>query len=158
MNQTTHEQRWKPNVTVAAVIYKDDKYLVVEEKSHERIVINQPAGHIEENESLVEAVCREVLEETAYEFNPDSLIGTYLYPNSTDEITYLRFCFTGTTGTHHPEQQLDDGIIRAVWMSMEELLANEDQLRSPLVLQCIDDYLAGIRYPLDLLHYAADKS
>lgn len=146
--------RFKPNVTVAAVIADGDKYLVVEEESNERLVINQPAGHLEKDESLIQAIRREVIEETAYEFIPESIVGIYMYPNSTAEITYMRVCFTGVFGQHHPEQKLDDGIIRAIWMSRDELQTNPERLRSPMVIQCIDDYLAGKRYPLDMLYYA----
>ena len=149
--------RFKPNVTVAAVINDGDKYLVIEEESHDRLVINQPAGHLDPEESLIEAVCREVLEETAYEFVPEALIGTYMYPNSTGEITYLRFCFTGSVGTHHREQKLDDGITQAMWLSRDELIDVTEKLRSPMVIQCIDDYLTGKRYPLDMLYYSPDR-
>ena len=145
---------WKPSVTVAAIIEQDGKFLLVEEETSDGVRFNQPAGHLDPDESLQTAVSREVLEETAYDFTPDSLVGVYMsrYVSSrnNENVTYLRFTFAGTLGTLH-DQPLDDGIIRTVWMSYEELLACKDTHRSPLVLQCVDDYLAGKRSPLALL-------
>lgn len=144
--------QWKPNVTVAAIVYQDDRFLLVEEDADGHIVLNQPAGHLEKDEHLLDAVRREVLEETTREFMPESLIGVYLYPNQfVEEITYLRFCFAGICGDRNPDLSLDDGILRTVWLSRDELVQNRDRLRSPLVLKCLDDYLAGRRYPLDIL-------
>ncbi|MDX1519630.1 MAG: NUDIX hydrolase [Gammaproteobacteria bacterium] len=145
--------QWKPNVTVAAVVENNGKFLLVEEYTDDELVYNQPAGHLEENETLIEAVKREVKEETARDFEPDSLIGVYMYPNRDHSITYLRFCFHGHCTGHDPEQALDDGIIRAVWLSREELESQEEKLRSGMVIQCIDDYLSGKSFPLDLLHH-----
>ena len=145
---------WKPNVTVAAIIEQDGKFLLVEEHTAQGILFNQPAGHLESNESLLAAVAREALEETAYEFEPQHLIGIYRWHAPQSDTTYLRFAFTGRTLTHHPQQALDEGIIRAVWMTPEEIRASQAHHRSPLVLRCIEDYLAGKRYPLELLvHY-----
>ena len=143
--------RWKPNVTVAAVIEVDERFLMIEEQTEAGVVINQPAGHLEKDESLLDAVKREVLEETAWEFEPESIVGIYLYPSSHNDITYLRMCFTGTCLQHHPEQALDEGIIAAHWMTLEELNQRTEALRSPLVSQCIEDYRAGKRYSLDIL-------
>ena len=149
--------RWKPNVTVAAIVEREQKFLLVEENVDDRIVFNQPAGHLEQNESLVDAVKREVLEETAWEFVPQSVVGIYLYPNQHSDITYLRVCFSGTCDNHHPEQVLDDGIIQAVWFNKEDIHQNINKMRSPMVSRCIDDYLAGKTFPLELLnHYLPD--
>ena len=145
---------WKPNVTVAAIIEQDGKFLLVEEHTTQGVRFNQPAGHLESNESLLAAVAREALEETAYEFEPQHLIGIYRWHASQSDTTYLRFAFTGRTLAHHPQQALDEGIIRAVWMTPEEIRASQTRHRSPLVLRCVEDYLSGKRYPLELLiHY-----
>lgn len=145
--------QWKPNVTVAAVISKDSRYLLVEEYSDNCLVINQPAGHLEEGESLVQAVQREVLEETAWHFTPQAATGLYLYPSPENEITYLRICFHGQCHGHRPQQALDTGIVRTLWLTREEIAAQPERMRSPMVLQCIDDYLRGHTFPLDLLSY-----
>ena len=151
--------RWKPNVTVAAIIERDQKFLLVEENADDHVVFNQPAGHLEKNETLIEAVKREVLEETAWEFIPQSIVGIYLYPNQHSEITYLRVCFSGTCDKFHSEQTLDTGIIQAAWFSEEEIKQNANKMRSPMVSQCLDDYLAGKFFPLDLLnHYLPDEN
>jgi 8-oxo-dGTP pyrophosphatase MutT (NUDIX family) len=149
--------RWKPNVTVAAVIEKDRRFLMIEENADDKIVINQPAGHLEKDETLLAAVKREVREETAWEFEPLHIIGVYLYPSSNNKLTYLRVCFSGLCSDHAPGQILDEGIIRASWMTREEVLAKPEKLRSPLVIHCIDDYLSGKRYPLELLHHYEDS-
>lgn len=147
--------QWKPNVTVAAVVQRDDRFLLVEEESDGHIVFNQPAGHLEEGESLLEAVHREVREETAREFRPRALIGVYLYPNRfVSDVTYLRFCFVGECLEPDPEQELDEGIIRTVWLTLDEIRRENAKLRSPLVLKCINDYLSGKQYPLDLLDHS----
>ena len=145
--------RWKANVTVAAVIEKDQNFLMIEEDADGQFVINQPAGHLEKDETLFTAVKREVLEETAWEFEPEKVIGVYLYPSPDNDITYLRICFSGQCIHHHPGQSLDDGIIQAMWMTRIELETQIHKLRSPLVLHCIDDYLAGKQYPLELLSH-----
>jgi len=145
---------WKPSVTVAAVIERDGKFLLVEEETSDGIRFNQPAGHLDPNESLQQAVARETLEESAYDFVPTALIGTYLsrYLSSRtgEEVTYLRFAFCGELGAWH-DQPLDSGILRAVWMTYAELTACRDKHRTPLVLQCVDDYLRGQRAPLSLM-------
>jgi ADP-ribose pyrophosphatase YjhB (NUDIX family) len=142
----------RPFVTVAAVAEREGRFLIVEEWADGAIVYNQPAGHLEEDETPIEAVRREALEESGWEFEPESLVGIYLYPNPAQQVTYLRFCFAGRCTAHHPGRPLDEGILRACWMSRAELAAHADRLRSPLVLRCIDDYLEGISHPLDLLH------
>ncbi len=145
---------WKPSVTVAAIIERQGKFLLVEEETSDGVRFNQPAGHLDPGESLISAVSREALEETAHEFTPDALIGVYMsrYVSSRtkENVTYLRFAFSGQVGAKH-DQALDEGIIRALWMTVEELRACEDKHRSPLVMQCVDDYLAGQRQPLSLL-------
>lgn len=117
-----------------------------------RLVINQPAGHLEEAESLLEAVIRETREETGWGFTPQSLVGIYRWQVPPAETTYLRFCFHGNCHDHRPEQPLDEGILRTAWLSREELAARAQQLRSPMVLRCIDDYLGGAHYPLELIN------
>ncbi len=147
--------QWKPNTTVAAIVEKEGRFLLVEEKINDRLVFNQPAGHLEHGETLIEATKREVLEETAWEFEPEYLVGVYLYPNPhDDEITYLRFCFYGTCSNEHKGQALDDGIVRAAWLTRKEIEKECDRMRSPLVERCIDDYLKGNRYPLEIIRHA----
>jgi 8-oxo-dGTP pyrophosphatase MutT (NUDIX family) len=140
---------------VAAVIEHEGLFFMIEEQTSDGLRINQPAGHLEPNESLLQAVSREALEETAHLFTPTALIGMYLTRNLTapqmDDPTYLRFAFCGTLGDAQ-NRPLDDGIVRTLWMSYAELVACADRHRSPLVLRCIDDYLAGQRAPLSLLN------
>lgn len=145
--------QWKPNVTVAAIVEDNGRFLLVEEDADNHVVFNQPAGHLEKNESLINAVRREVLEETGWEFEPQSLVGVYLYPNPHVDIVYLRFCFAGRCVRHDPSVSLDKGIIRTVWMSKDEIEARREDLRSKMVLTCINDYLAGKHYPLELLNH-----
>lgn len=145
---------WKPNVTVAAVIERDGKFLLVEEKTSQGIRLNQPAGHLEAGESLLQAVTRETLEESAYTFTPQHLLGIYQWQAPESGTTYLRFSFTGTITGHDPLRPLDKGILQAVWMTPDEIRATQARQRSPLVLRCVEDYLAGKRYSIDLLtHY-----
>ena len=145
---------WKPNVTVAAVIEQDGKFLLVEEHTSQGLLLNQPAGHLESNESLLAAVARETLEESAYTFEPQHILGIYRWHAPASDTTYLRFAFTGCILAHDPERTLDDGIVRAIWMSPDEIRACTQRHRSPLILRCVEDYLAGKRYPLELLvHY-----
>ena len=145
---------WKPSVTVAAVIERDGKFLLVEEETSQGVRFNQPAGHLEANESLLAAVAREVLEESAYSFTPQHLLGIYRWHAPESDTTYLRFAFIGAITGHDATRKLDDGIIQAVWLTPDEIRAAQERHRSPLVLHCIEDYLAGKRYPLDLLiHY-----
>ncbi|MEN6586590.1 MAG: NUDIX hydrolase [Sulfuricella sp.] len=145
---------WKPHVTVAAVIERNGKFLLVEEETDDGPLFNQPAGHWEPGETLTDGVIREAQEETAYAFTPQSLLGIYSWHHPRKDITYLRFAFTGSVGAHDPQQSLDTGIIRAVWLTLDEMRATRSRHRSPLVLQCVEDYLAGRRFPLDLIsHY-----
>lgn len=147
---------WKPNVTVAAVVERDGRFLVVEEETETGLRFNQPAGHLDHGESLQQAVVREALEETAHYFRPEFLVGIYQWPKPDSDITYLRFTFGGSVTGFDPELRLDSGIVRAVWLTLEELRETRERHRSPLILQCCEDYLAGRRYPLDLVrHYDA---
>ena len=142
---------WKPEVTVAAIIERDGQFLLVEEETERGLLFNQPAGHLEEGESIVEAAIRETLEETAWDFRPEQLVGIYRWRVPATGVTYVRFAFAGTLGAHHPERSLDEGIVRAVWKNPVEIRAERDRHRSPLVVRCMEDYLAGRRAPLDLL-------
>jgi len=142
---------WKPYVTVAAVVERDGKYLLVEEQDDGRLVLNQPAGHLDEGESLLAAVVRETLEETAWHFVPEFLIGVYRWPRPEKGVTYLRFAFSGHVTDHDPVRTLDDGIVRAVWLTPQEIAAEAARHRSPQVQRTLNDYLSGRRYPLDLL-------
>ena len=160
--------RWKPSVTVAAVIEKTvggvQKFLLVEEKTRDGLKLNNPAGHLDPGESPFEACIRETLEETAFHFQPTAIVGVYLSrferavpgQDQPQDITYLRFAFCGRLGTHVRGQVLDEGIVRAVWLSIEEIRACVDMHRSPLLLSCIEDYLKGQRFPLSLV--ATDAS
>jgi len=139
------------DVTVAAVIEHDERFLLVEERACGQVVYNQPAGHLEPNESLIEAVVRETREETGYRFEPRDLLGIYLWRNESTDATFLRVAFTGAFVPPASPPRLDEGIIAVHWMRRGQLLDADCQLRSPMVLRCIDDYLAGIRYPLDCL-------
>lgn len=142
---------WKPNVTVAAVIEREGKYLLVEEHTQQGLRFNQPAGHLEADESLLSAVVRETLEESAYHFAPRHLVGIYRWHALESDTTYLRFAFMGDITGHEPGRALDDGIVRAVWLTPGEIRASQERHRSPLILRCVEDHLAGIRYPLELL-------
>lgn len=154
------DTRWKPNVTVAAVIERNGRFLLIEEHTGAGLRLNNPAGHLEAGESLEEAVVREVREEAAHVFQPTALIGIYLAryvrTGTTEDVTYLRITYAGTVGDPVPGAVLDDGIVRTLWLSREELAAQPDRLRSPLVLRGIDDWLAGHRHPLSLV--VADAS
>jgi len=142
---------WKPNVTVAAIVEREGRFLLVEEKTDDGLMLNQPAGHLEANESLVEGAARESLEETAYEFTPEYLVGVYRWQHPDRNLTYLRFAFAGSLGTHHPERALDTGIVRALWLTAAQVRASRGRHRSPLVVRCMEDYQRGARAPLDLL-------
>jgi ADP-ribose pyrophosphatase YjhB (NUDIX family) len=146
---------WKPNVTVAAVVERDGRFLLVEEDTSGGRLFNQPAGHLEPGESLAEAVARETLEETAYAFKPTGLLGVYQYHHRGDDVTYIRFAFTGKIISHDAGRALDEGIVRAAWLAPEEIRRDASRHRSPLVMRCVDDFLAGRRYPLDVVHHEA---
>jgi 8-oxo-dGTP pyrophosphatase MutT (NUDIX family) len=141
--------RWNPEVTVAAVVERDDRFLFVEERIGGRLVLNQPAGHLEDGETLVEAVVRETREETAWRLRPEALVGTYLWRSPDNGRTFLRFAFCGVVDDHRAAQPLDTGIVRAIWLTHEQLLAQSARVRSPLVTRCLEDYLLGKRQSLD---------
>jgi 8-oxo-dGTP pyrophosphatase MutT (NUDIX family) len=143
----------KPDITVAAVTEADGRFLVVEERLNQRLVFNQPAGHVEVGETLLEAVVREVREETAWLFEPVSMLGAYLWRNPSNGRSTLRFAFSGTVSDHRASQPLDRGIVMTHWLSRPELVEREPRLRSPLVIRCVDDYLSGKRLPLDSVAY-----
>jgi 8-oxo-dGTP pyrophosphatase MutT (NUDIX family) len=145
---------WKPSVTVAAVVEREGRFLLVEEHTEDGLRINQPAGHLDPGETLLQAVTREALEETAHPFRPTALLGIYLWrsPEPARTTTYLRFAFTGELDERIAGLQLDRGIVRTLWLSREQVAQRAAQWRSPLVARCIDDYLGGRRYPLDLLY------
>ena len=149
------DTRWKPSVTVAAIIERGGRYLLVEEHTPEGLRLNNPAGHLDPGESAAEGCAREVLEETAFAFVPTALIGVYLQrfqrEATGEDITYLRLAYCGELGEVVPGRTLDTGIVRTLWMSPEELRASTERHRSPLVLRCIEDHLSGQRYPLDLV-------
>jgi len=145
------KQPWKPNTTVAAIIEQNGKFLLVEENTDRGNRFNQPAGHLEDGETLFEAVIRETMEESAYEFVPEALLGVYHWKHPHNDTTYLRFAFIGKVGMNYPMQELDDGIVQAVWMSIDEIRDKACLLRSPQVLTCIEDYLAGKRFPLEVV-------
>ena len=139
---------WKPDVTVAAVIEREGRFLLVEERIRGRRVLNQPAGHLEDGESLIDAVIRETLEETTWHFQPQWLIGTYLWRSPSSGDSTLRFAFTGAGAGPVPDRKLDRVIIATRWLTHEQILAEQSRLRSPVVLRCVNDYLAGQRLPL----------
>jgi 8-oxo-dGTP pyrophosphatase MutT (NUDIX family) len=157
-------KRWKPSATVAAVIERDfdgiQKFLLVEEQTRDGLKLNNPAGHLDPGESPAQGCARETLEETAFHFTPTALVGVYLSrfeqtdaqaPKGKLDITYLRFAFCGDLGAHMAGQALDEGIVRTVWLTADEIRACTDMHRSPLLLRCLEDYLAGRRYPLELV-------
>ena len=142
---------WRPSVTVAAVIERAGRFLLVEEEVEGRRVLNQPAGHLDPGESLVAACRREVLEETAHHFAPRALVGIYRWHYAPKDVTFLRFCFSGEVEGFEDGRALDRGIVAARWLSLDELLRRKPEHRSPLVEQCVRDFLAGRRFPLELL-------
>ena len=146
---------WKPHVTVATVLERDGRFLLVEENTDDGIRYNQPAGHLEFGEALSDAAIRETLEETGYTCVPDALVGIYQWRKPERELSYLRFAFSGRVLAHDALQQLDEGIIAAHWLTPDEIRVRQAQLRSPLVMRCIEDYLADCRCPLGLLTYYA---
>ena len=150
------DTRWKPNVTVAAIIEKNGRYLLIEEHTQEGLRLNNPAGHLDPGESPAEGCAREALEETAHPFTPTALVGIYLSrfqrPASGEDITYVRMAFCGEIGALQAHLSLDEGIERVLWMTPEEVRASAARHRSPLVLQCIADPLAGQRFPLEVIY------
>ncbi|MDM7942786.1 MAG: NUDIX hydrolase [Hydrogenophaga sp.] len=161
MSHNTPAGRWKPSVTVAAIIERDGRYLLIEEHTPEGLRLNNPAGHLDPGESPADGVVRETLEETAHRFTPTNLVGVYLSrfqragkagaEAGDEDITYLRFAFCGELGESVPGLALDTGIVRTLWLTPEEIRASVLRHRSPLVLRCMEDHLAGQRYPLALI-------
>ncbi|CAN4268970.1 MAG: NUDIX hydrolase [Candidatus Methylopumilus sp.] len=143
--------QWMPHATVAAIVEDQGKFLLVEEETDRGNRYNQPAGHLEDNESLLAAVVRETMEETAYTFHPEALLGIYHWKHEHNDSTYLRFAYIGRVSHHQPTQALDEGIVRSVWMTVEEMREQAMLMRSPQVLKCVEDYLAGKRYPLEAI-------
>jgi ADP-ribose pyrophosphatase YjhB (NUDIX family) len=147
--------RWKPNVTVAAVIEAHGRFLLVEEETADGLMLNTPAGHLDPGETPAEGCVRETLEETAHAFTPTALVGVYLSPAAAtpegEPVTYLRFAFAGRLGEREPGRALDTGIVRTLWLDIDEIRASVERHRSPLLLRCAEDYLAGRRYPLELI-------
>jgi 8-oxo-dGTP pyrophosphatase MutT (NUDIX family) len=142
---------WKPAVTVAAIIEREGRFLFVEEEAEGRRVLNQPAGHLDPGESLLAAVAREVLEETAHRFTPTALLGVYRWHYAPQDVTFLRFAFCGDLGDAEPGRALDQEILALHWLTPQELSARRAMHRSPLVERCMEDYLAGKRFPLGAL-------
>lgn len=160
--------RWKPSVTVAAVIEKTSngvqKFLLVEEQTRDGLKLNNPAGHLDPGESPYQACVRETLEESAFHFKPTAIVGIYLSrfeqtataDKPASDVTYMRFAYCGELGAHVAGRELDEGIVRTLWLSMDEIRACPERHRSPLLLHCIEDFLAGRRYPVDMV--ATDAS
>jgi phosphatase NudJ len=148
--------RWKPSVTVAAIVEREGKFLLVEEHTPEGLRLNNPAGHLDPGESPCAGCAREALEETAHLFTPTALVGVYLsrFQRETtgEDITYLRFAFCGTLGELQSGRTLDTGIVRTLWLTPDEVRASSERHRSPLVLRCMEDYLAGQRFPMELIY------
>jgi len=149
------KQRWKPNVTVAAIIERDGRFLLVEEETSDGLLLNNPAGHLDPGEDPIQGTIRETLEETACHFTPDGFLGMYMSrfrrTRTGEDITYLRLAFTGQVSEPDTSLSLDEGIVRTVWMTADEIRACPERHRSPLVLECIESYLAGQRFPLSIL-------
>ena len=152
-------ERWKPSVTVAAVIERDGRFLLVEEETADGVRLNNPAGHLDPGEGPLQGVVREALEETACVFTPTHLVGVYMSrfqrASTGEDITYLRFAYAGTVGEPLPGHRLDTGILRTVWLTPDEIRASQARHRSPLLLRCLEDHLAGQRLPLELVRVDA---
>lgn len=152
--------RWKPSVTVAAIIERDGRYLLIEEHTPEGLRLNNPAGHLDPGESPEDGCAREALEETTHTFTPTDLVGIYISRfkrsaregHAAEDVTYFRLAFCGALGEQVPGAQLDEGIVRTLWMTPDEIRANTHRLRSPLVLRCMEDHLAGQRFPSHMIY------
>ena len=154
MSDPNLNTQWLPHVVAAAIVEQDGKFLLVEEHTAEGLRLNQPAGHWERGETLIDAVRREALEETAHHVEPQALLGCYTTHYPRRDITYLRFAYVCDVNGFDAERTLDTGIVRAVWLTPEELVAHSTPHRSPLVMRCVQDYLAGRRFPLDFVSHA----
>lgn len=144
-------EAWQPHVVVAAIVERQGRYLVVEELINGELRLNQPAGHWEAGETLIEAVKRETLEEAAWDIEPRAFLGTYIWKPNSLPYPFVRFAFVADAVRHHPDRHLDEGIVRALWLTRDELQARVAEWRSPAVMQCIEDYQAGRRFPLDMI-------
>lgn len=144
---------WRPDLTVAAIVQRDDRFLMVEERIRGQFVLNQPAGHVEDGESILDAVVRETLEETAWRFEPRHLLGLYQWRNPANGHGFLRVAISGEVLAHDPTRTLDQPVVATHWLTREQLLAQSSRLRSPLVLACIDDHLDGRRHELSALSH-----
>ena len=153
-------KRWKPSVTVAAIIERDGRYLLIEEHTPEGLRLNNPAGHLDPGESPEDGCAREALEETTHTFKPTEMVGIYMSrllrpareDRAAEDVTYMRLAYCGELGEQVPGAQLDKGIVRTLWMTPDEIRANVHRLRSPLVLRCMEDHLSGQRFPMNLIH------
>ena len=149
------QERWKPSVTVAAVIERDGRFLLVEEETAQGLMLNNPAGHLDPGESPQEGCVRETLEETAWRFTPTHLVGVYLSrarrEATGEDFTYVRFAFSGDLGEKVEGRALDRGIVRTLWLTPQEIRASRERHRSPLLLRCVEDHLAGVRHPLSVV-------
>ncbi len=153
-------KRWKPSVTVAAIIEREGRYLLIEEHTPEGLRLNNPAGHLDPGESPEDGCAREALEETTHTFQPTELVGIYISRlqrparegRAAEDVTYFRLAFCGVLGEQMADAQLDHGIVRTLWMTPDEIRANAHRLRSPLVLRCMEDHLAGQRFPLSMIY------
>ena len=143
---------WTPHATVAAIVEREGRFLFVEEISRGKRVFNQPAGHVDENETLQNATIRETLEESGWEVKPTEIVGIYTYKAPSNDVTYYRFCYVCEAVREIPNAELDSDIIAAHWFTLDEVKAKKELLRGPLVMKCLEDYLAGKRYPLDLVY------
>ena len=153
MSEPNTNAIWLPHVVVAAIVERDGRFLLVEEETADGMRLNQPAGHWERNETLLQAVVREALEETAHHVKPVALLGSYTTSNPARDITYLRFAYVCTVTGFDPDYKLDEGIVRAVWLTPEEIAASPIRHRSPLVMRCVEDYASGRRFPLDFVSH-----
>jgi len=154
MSEPSPNTQWLPHVVVAAIVERDGRFLLVEEHTAEGLRLNQPAGHWERGETLLDAVRREALEETAHHVEPQALLGCYSTHYPRRDITYLRFAYVCSLTAFDAERKLDDGIVRAVWLTRDELATSPIPHRSPLVMRCVQDYLGGRRFPLDFVSHA----
>jgi 8-oxo-dGTP pyrophosphatase MutT (NUDIX family) len=157
MMPNTQEAGVRPDLTVAAIVEQGGRFMFVEERIRGRLLINQPAGHVEPGETLLQAVSRETLEETAWSFIPESMIGIYLWSRAPRQRSFLRVAYSGRCHSHDESRILDTGIERVIWLSRDELILRTPQLRSPMVLRAVDDYLAGRRFPPDLIRDIAPE-
>ncbi|WP_249673305.1 NUDIX hydrolase [Pseudomonas abieticivorans] len=143
--------QWQPHITVATVVEHEGRFLLVEEFKNNQAVLNQPAGHLDPNESLTEAAIRETLEETGYDVELTGVVGIYLYTAPSNGVTYQRICFAGKALKHHPERALDEGIMGALWLTREQIIEQQHRWRSELLLRCVDDFLQGPLHSLSLI-------